>query len=296
MGSISTERYFECDAGELLRTIRTIMTSVSTEETRYYLNGIFVECIAGAIRMTATNGHHLTTGPLPAENVGVAFIAIWSSADFKAVRKWLTGHAGRVSVTIGADDTELRHSDDRAIIRHVDGTYVDYQRVMPRDRELSAPVAFNRVAARKAIAAMTLHGPMPHRGADGNMYRDVISPSVRFSAGNNELVLTVKNTVEQIEERKIGKVLTRGPRTGQTVYKKTWEVVASSDDTRSKTIPVVSVKRSAIPMTATYDAAYIIDLLSHGGALANIRINLTSGPSSIDCNDGLTRVIMPLRA
>lgn len=64
--SVDVQRTAEMPGAELLRAIRLVMPTVSTEETRYYLNGSLLEAHAlGHLRMVTTDGHRLTRLDLP---------------------------------------------------------------------------------------------------------------------------------------------------------------------------------------------------------------------------------------
>jgi DNA polymerase-3 subunit beta len=130
---------FALDAATLAHDIARVRSCVSTEETRYYLNGIFFHAPAinreGArvLRMAATDGHRLArvTRELPEGAAAMPDAIVPRKAIdviAKAMGKKPTGEAGfafakgRVLVTVG------RWTFDSKLI---DGTFPDYQRVIP---------------------------------------------------------------------------------------------------------------------------------------------------------------------
>src|SRR5690606_8018663 len=58
---------FKLTAGDLKRLIDKTQFAISTEETRYYLNGIYLHLVDDkALRAVATDGHRLAQVDLPA--------------------------------------------------------------------------------------------------------------------------------------------------------------------------------------------------------------------------------------
>ena len=50
---------FNIDTNDLARLIDKTRFAISTEETRYYLNGIFLHSVDNELRSVATDGHRL---------------------------------------------------------------------------------------------------------------------------------------------------------------------------------------------------------------------------------------------
>jgi len=133
--------------------------AISTEETRYYLNGIYLHATeangAKVLRAVATDGHRLARveEPLPegAEGMPGVIVPRKTVAELRKLAEEAT------------DEIELRLSDTKLQIRIgtvtltsklIDGTFPDYERVIPKgnDRVLSVDkaafaAAVDRVAA-----------------------------------------------------------------------------------------------------------------------------------------------------
>jgi len=115
--------------GDIASMIRKVMPAVSTEETRYYLNGIFFEFQAG-LKLTATDGHRLFHySPESVPNDIESFIlpreACAAIAAIKGGIWSMQAANGRVSFSDSVSGIIINS-------KMIDGTFPDYNRVIPR--------------------------------------------------------------------------------------------------------------------------------------------------------------------
>ncbi|WP_193172467.1 DNA polymerase III subunit beta [Nisaea nitritireducens] len=127
---------FVISAADACMLIDRTRFAISTEETRYYLNGIFLHAADAdgvkVLRAVATDGHRLARVQMPlpegaAEMPGV----IVPRKAVNEVRKLIDGADG--DVTISLSDTKLRVSFEDTVVttKLIDGTFPDYERVIP---------------------------------------------------------------------------------------------------------------------------------------------------------------------
>ena len=134
---------FELSAADLRGLIDRTRFAISTEETRYYLNGIYMHAAqAGGVkvlRAVATDGHRLARVemPLPSGAEGVPGV-ILPRKTVMELRKLLDEAQG--SIAISLSDTRVRFAFDDVVLtsKLIDGTFPDYARVIPsgNDKEL----------------------------------------------------------------------------------------------------------------------------------------------------------------
>jgi DNA polymerase-3 subunit beta len=134
---------FALTAAELRSLIDRTRFAISTEETRYYLNGIYLHAAdrdgTDVLRAVATDGHRLASVevPLPAGAGGMPGIIV-PRKTVTELRKLIDESGDEVSV--GLSDSKIRFSFDDAVLtsKLIDGTFPDYQRVIPQgnDKEL----------------------------------------------------------------------------------------------------------------------------------------------------------------
>ena len=130
---------FTMPVADLKRLIDKTRFAISTEETRYYLNGIHMHAVEGgetALRAVATDGHRLARVEvdLPSGAEGMPGIIIPRKAVGE-LRKLLDDAEGEVSVALS--DVKIRFAIDGAVLtsKLIDGTFPDYQRVIPEGND-----------------------------------------------------------------------------------------------------------------------------------------------------------------
>lgn len=131
---------FTMPAADLARMIETTRMAVSTEETRYYLNGIFLHVEGEKWVAVATDGHRLarTEVRLPVGAAGVPAVIVPRHA-LRAIAA-IAGEAGEelVGVTVGSRSVCVSFGERVVATRLIDGTFPDYKRVYAQ----SAPRVF----------------------------------------------------------------------------------------------------------------------------------------------------------
>ncbi len=135
---------FSLTAVELRTLIDRAKFAISTEETRYYLNGIYLHKAdrdgVDVLRSVATDGHRLASveSPLPvgAENLPGVIVPRKTVTE---LRKLIDESGDEVEVSLSG--TKIRFAFDDAILtsKLIDGTFPDYERVIPsgNDKELT---------------------------------------------------------------------------------------------------------------------------------------------------------------
>lgn len=127
---------FTLSAADLRRLIDRTRFAISTEETRYYLNGIYLHAArsndVSMLRAVATDGHRLARMEiaLPEGAAGMPGIIVPRKAVTE-LRKLLDEIDQ--DVTIALSDTKIRFAFGATVLtsKLIDGTFPDYDRVIP---------------------------------------------------------------------------------------------------------------------------------------------------------------------
>ena len=127
---------FRMDAEALKGLIEKTQFAISTEETRYYLNGIYFHTHEEGgkltLRSVATDGHRLARAEIeaPAGSEGMPGIII-PRKTVSELQKLVD--APDVKVTTELSDTKIRFTIGSVVLtsKLIDGTFPDYQRVIP---------------------------------------------------------------------------------------------------------------------------------------------------------------------
>ncbi|WP_404382544.1 DNA polymerase III subunit beta [Caenispirillum salinarum] len=131
---------FTLSAGDLRALIDRTRFAISTEETRFYLNGIYLHATKSegvdVLRAVATDGHRLARFevPLP-EGAGGMPGVIVPRKTVGELRK-LIDETG-MDVAISLSETKIRFGFDEATLtsKLIDGTFPDYERVIPTEND-----------------------------------------------------------------------------------------------------------------------------------------------------------------
>ena len=134
---------FKLPAADLKRLIDKTQFAISTEETRYYLNGIYLHPAGTAkapkLRGVATDGHRLAQFelPLPAGAAGMPGIIVPRKAVGE-VQRLIEDNESEVAVELSQGKIRFTLGETVLTSKLIDGTFPDYVRVIPagNDKEL----------------------------------------------------------------------------------------------------------------------------------------------------------------
>lgn len=137
----------------LWRALDHVMPSISTEETRYYLNGICLDPVGAQTVMVATDGHRLGKYVLPdavpsrvivpRKAVGILFHAMRRGGNRPVSLQFYGTVDGPTRISIRAEGIDI-------VAKLIDGTYPDYTRVIPAQVDPSPiSIALNLAAVQR---------------------------------------------------------------------------------------------------------------------------------------------------
>lgn len=143
---------WEAPAMLLARAIDQVRHAISTEVTRYYLNGINLEVLDDGVRFIATDGHRLAhsgiekpDGALPCADIIIGRKAVGIIA--RLLDKAAEGAAPAISLSKLKLRFEL--GGVTLITKLIDGQFPDYRRIIPDDR--GAPLRLDPRALAEVI-------------------------------------------------------------------------------------------------------------------------------------------------
>ncbi len=138
MAKEETPVKFEIAAAELRRLIDRTRFAISTEETRYYLNGIYLHYAkagkGGALRAVSTDGHRLALAETEAPRGAAALKGvIVPRKAVGEVRRLLDDAPEIVAVEVSDAKIVFRIGEAVLTSKLIDGSFPDYQRVIPKE-------------------------------------------------------------------------------------------------------------------------------------------------------------------
>jgi DNA polymerase-3 subunit beta len=150
---------FTVTAGLLRDLVDRTRFAISTEETRYYLNGIYLHATEGeggkVLRAVATDGHRLARveEPLPEGAEGMPGVIV-PRKTVAELRKLAEEASEEIEIRLSDTKLQVKLGFVTLTSKLIDGTFPDYERVIPKgnDRVMTVDkaafaAAVDRVAA-----------------------------------------------------------------------------------------------------------------------------------------------------
>ncbi len=131
---------FALSAQTLRALIDRTRFAISTEETRYYLNGIYIHATEGegakVLRAVATDGHRLARveEPLPEGAASMPGVIV-PRKTVAELRKLLEDVSGDIDIALSDTRIQFRVGTITLTSKLIDGTFPEYERVIPRDND-----------------------------------------------------------------------------------------------------------------------------------------------------------------
>jgi DNA polymerase-3 subunit beta len=131
---------FTLPAAALKKLIDRTQFAISTEETRYYLNGIYLHVVTVAgkpmLRAVATDGHRLAQAQIEAPDGSTAMTGVIVPRKTVGEIQKLVEEP-EAEVTIELSDTKIRITIGAVVLtsKLIDGTFPDYVRVIPQGND-----------------------------------------------------------------------------------------------------------------------------------------------------------------
>ena len=169
--------------------------AVSTEETRYYLNGVYLHVSEDAgtsvLRAVATDGHRLARidAPLPDGAAGSPAVIV-PRKTVSELRKLLEDDEAKVALSVS--ETKIRFETDGLVLtsKVIDGAFPDYTRVIPTGNDRRMEVDAKEFAA--AVDRVATVSQERSRAVKMAMDHDRLTLSVNApDAGSADEQLTV---------------------------------------------------------------------------------------------------------
>ncbi|MDX0897468.1 DNA polymerase III subunit beta [Sinorhizobium medicae] len=162
---------FEIDLASLFAPVSF---AISSDDVRYYLQGIFLHSHEGKLSAVATDGHRLAAQSI---------VSVVTIPDI-IVPKKTVGLLPKGSVKVSVSDTKIRIVSDGLVItsKLIEGTFPDYRRVIPSAND--KVVTFDRDALLSASDRVATISSERGRAVKFSIAPGSISLSVRSDVGD----------------------------------------------------------------------------------------------------------------
>ncbi len=173
--------FVSLEAGLLASMIDRTIYSTSTDETRYNLNGVFMEGLEDKrVRFVATDGHRMAKIDRSLQQE-VGFLdkgIIVPRKGVSEIRKLCDETDGGVEIGLGDGFLIVRRPDLLLTSRLIDGEFPNYRQILPKDHKIRLVIERERLV--HAVRRISL---MAHERSHG----------FRFALGDGQLELSASN-------------------------------------------------------------------------------------------------------
>jgi DNA polymerase-3 subunit beta len=150
---------FHMPAATLHDLLARTRFAICLEETRYYLGGVFLHVAGDALHAVATDGHRLALidTQVPDGASQMPSVIVPRAAVLQLLRL-AEGSAEQVEIVVSASRLAAKIGKVQLITKLIDGTFPEYQRVIPQDNPHLLRVARSELAAVSARVAIVGDG------------------------------------------------------------------------------------------------------------------------------------------
>ncbi|UOK70161.1 DNA polymerase III subunit beta [Ancylobacter polymorphus] len=212
---------FEVPGHALADVLDRVKFAISTEETRYYLNGIYLHRDpegSGKLRLVATDGHRLSLASLAVEGLPDFHGVIVPRKAVDELSR-MAQAAEKASLALQISGAKLAATFGRArfTTKLIDGTFPDYGRVIPAGNALVATLQAEELASavdRVGTVSNERGRAVKFTFQPGRLVLEVVNPD----AGNASEELDIAYAGEEMSigfnGRYVGDLLTATAKTG----------------------------------------------------------------------------------
>jgi len=141
------ENFFALSSGMVKEMIEKTSFSMSTDESKYNLNGIFFRCHVEDnqtfLRLVATDGHRLALIQKTVDDPQIEELkngVIFPRKGILELRKLAEAGEGDLLLGFMDNNAVLKKDQTVVVMRLVDGEFPDYNRVIPKDNEYTGTI------------------------------------------------------------------------------------------------------------------------------------------------------------
>lgn len=141
------ENFIDLDSHLLKNLIDKTAFSISTDETKYNLNGIYFQFVEESetnyLRLVATDGHRLALIQRPMDNPGIDILekgVIFPRKGIFELKKMADEGDSPLQIGFMDNNAVIKKDQTVMVMRLVDGDFPDYKRVIPPQLETRAQI------------------------------------------------------------------------------------------------------------------------------------------------------------
>jgi DNA polymerase-3 subunit beta len=156
---VDSSKLYDFDRGGLKTMIAKTLYSVSNDETRYVLNGAYLEAIGGdKLRMVATDGHRLSMKDIPVKDSELTRLfgkgVIIPKKGLLEMQRLLDSDGDKCQIGLDKSSFIFHMESLTIVMRLLDGTFPEYNHVIPKD--LKTKIIMDRKAFFESLRRVSI--------------------------------------------------------------------------------------------------------------------------------------------
>jgi DNA polymerase III subunit beta len=142
---IEDSKYFSFPVKEFKEMIENTIFAVSDDETRYFMNGVFMEKVGNSIIMVATDGKRLAYIKKELESEIQDFKSAIIPPKILSIILRHAGDQNPISLAIGEKNLHVKFGNYKLSSVLIEGQFPNYQRVIPESQKYSIFINRNEI-------------------------------------------------------------------------------------------------------------------------------------------------------
>ena len=151
---ISDDKYFQLPQKELMDMIEQTVFAVSDDETRYYMNGVYLEHEDNTLSMVATDGRRLSFIKTIFDQENINFDPVIVPTKILHLIKKLSSGEGIIALAVTENNIFVKFDNQKLSSNLIKGQFPNYKRVIPESQEYEVRV--NRLQLMEALKRVSL--------------------------------------------------------------------------------------------------------------------------------------------
>ncbi len=151
---ISDDKYFQIPQKEIIEMISQTIFAVSDDETRYYMNGVYLEHEDNTLSMVATDGRRLSFIKITDNFENISFDPVIIPTKILHLIRKLSSGEGMISLAVTENNIFVKFDNQKLASNLIKGQFPNYKRVIPEKQEYE--IHANRLQLIEALKRVSL--------------------------------------------------------------------------------------------------------------------------------------------
>lgn len=151
---IAEDQFFEIPQRDVIEMVSQTLFAVSDDETRYFMNGVYLENREGGLSMVATDGRRLSFISKEFETRIPEFDPVIIPPKVLQLLRKLASGEGNLRLAVGEKNLFMQFDSQRISSSLIEGQFPNYKRVIPEQQQYE--ITINKAQFEEALKRVSL--------------------------------------------------------------------------------------------------------------------------------------------